>query len=140
MSSIRIVSGTLSKSAGTKTTTSSLHFKVELKASFDRTELETGEVLRDTTSYTSTATEGAHPAVSVNMYQESRGRAKVDEGTDRIGSIRYHGPRESAFSERWPSSISIVFYLDDVEYGRLVDAVSRGVLPKSFMVSEVSGI
>src|SRR5215831_572131 len=102
----RTVSATLSKSAGTKTMTTSLHFKVELEG-FYRLELETGEVLRDPQSYISSGIEGENPQVSISIHRESLGRAKVDEGTDRIGTMHYYGARESAFSDRWPSSISI---------------------------------
>ena len=54
--------------------------------------------------------------------------------------MHYHGARESAFSDGWPSAISIQFYLDGMEHDRLLHAVSRGVLPKSFGVSETIGI
>jgi hypothetical protein len=136
----RTVSAALSKSASTKTTNTSLRFKVELEGSFDRIELETGEVLRDPQSYTSSAIKEENPEVSLGIYRESLGRAKVDEGADRIGTMHYHRAHESAFADGWPSSISIQFYLDDTEYDRLLDAVSRGVLPKNFVVSTPTGI
>lgn len=136
----RVVSAALEKSTSMKGTTTSLHFKVVLEGSRDTIELETGEVLRDPWSYTNSSIEAENPEVSLGVYRDGLGRAKIDEGEDRIGTMLYYSASDHAFSELRPSMIHVRFYLDDTEYGRLLIAVSRGVIPKRFMVSTTRGI
>jgi hypothetical protein len=129
---LRTVSAEITSTVREERTTTSLAFRVELEGSFDRLELETGEIIRDPRSYTSSAIDAENPEVWVEVYRESSGRAPLDEGADRIGSIIYHGPQ--------PSVVSVRLYLNDAEFDRLVDAILRRFLPRTFKLHHRSGV
>ncbi|MGE3743782.1 MAG: hypothetical protein AB7I59_30270 [Geminicoccaceae bacterium] len=125
----RTVSAHIERTAEVGGTTASLTFKVEFEGSIDLIELETGEVIRDPRRYVNRGVEADDIELQLTVHPETRGRAPVDEGANRIGSIIC-----------FESFVTIRLYLADVEFERLLDSVSRGMVPTRFRLFKIEGL
>lgn len=86
---LKTISAHIDRSVGDRGDYTSLSFKVAPDDTLDRLELETGEVARNPNSYIYSDLKAPNPVLCISVSRASSGRAPIDEGIGRIGTVHY---------------------------------------------------
>ena len=109
--------------------------------SLDRFELATGEIARSPDSYVFSKLKEPNPDLRISVNRASRGRAPIDEGTGKIGTVHYWKGREYPGGDDFQQSeVTFRLYLSDEDYASLYNVVTHGSTPSTFSLTDIEGI
>lgn len=109
---LKTISAHIDRSVGGRGDYTSLSFKVALDDTLDRLDLKTGEVARSPNSYIYSKLKDPNPELFVSLSRAGGGRAPIDEGIGRIGTVHY-AKAWNGEEDFFPSSINFRLYLSD---------------------------